>query len=176
MIKNDNLKIIMFPFLVIGLLVGFWFLASTQNTSVPETTGKNVISLNDNSIIYIFIFAVLIFLSKVFNKWILDRGYKTANLTMEEVIEYRKTLQGSNNIPQKLKSWILSVSPNPVETKKWLNLYTLVSIPAIVCLVFSITNVFTGIFDAYLNYACLIVLAITVIPAICGLISKYRNK
>ena len=75
-----------------------------------------------------------------------------------------------------MRVWIFSVSPNPEKTKKWLNLYTLVSIPAIVCLGLSITNIFTGLFDDYLDYACLIVLAITMISAAYGVIDKFRTK
>lgn len=131
--------------------------------------------MNDKAAIYIIFFAVMIFASKWFNKWILDKVYESANLTIKDVMEYRATLRGSTKQSRKLTSWILSVSPEPQKTKKYFALYHLVSAPSVICFSVSIMGLFTHLFDIFLDYACFIVLGITMITTIIGMVNGFKK-
>ena len=117
----------------------------------------------------------MIFASKWFNKWILDKVYESANLTIKDVMEYRATLRGSTKQSRKLTSWILSVSPEPQKTKKYFALYHLVSAPSAICFSVSIMGLFTHLFDIFLDYACFIVLGITMITTIIGMVNGFKK-
>ena len=92
--------------------------------------------MNEKAVGYIIFFAVMIIVNRWFNKWILEKVYKSANLTWKDVLEYRVTLRGSTKQPRLLTNWLLRVSPNPRKTRKLLNLYNLVTVPSIICLSF----------------------------------------
>ena len=129
--------------------------------------------MNEKACIYAIFFAVMIFSSKWFNKWILDKVYASANLTIKDVMEYRATLRGSTKQSRKLTSRILSVSPEPQKTKKYFAFYHLVSAPSVICFSISIMGLFTHFFDTFLDYAWFIVMLITFITTIYGsLINK----
>ena len=51
--------------------------------------------MNEKAAIYVISFIAVIFVSKWFNKWILDKVYESANLTIKDVMEYRVELRRS---------------------------------------------------------------------------------
>ena len=131
--------------------------------------------MNEKAICYIIFFAVMIIVNRWFNKWILLKVYESANLTWKDVLEYRATLRGSTKQPRLLTNWLLRVSPNPKKTRKLLNLYNLVILPSVICLSFSVMGLFTHLFDTFLDYACFIVLGITMITTIFGTVNGFRK-
>lgn len=131
--------------------------------------------MNEKAAIYVIFFAAMIFVSKWFNKWILDKVYESANLTLKDVLEYRASLRGSTKQSRKLTGWILSVSPNPQKTKKLFALYHLVSAPSAICFSVSIMGLFTHFFDVFLDYAWFIVLGITMITVIYGTAAGFKK-
>ena len=112
------------------------------------------------------------FVTRFFNKWILLKVYQSANLTLQDVLEKRMKLKASNNAPRKLTNWILSVSPNKKETKKWFLIYNLIALPALICMNISITGLFTHIFDTFLDYASIGILLLNFITVIYGVAKK----
>lgn len=107
-------------------------------------------------------YGVLLIISNLTNKYILEKAYNSANLSLLDVLEYRKSLRGSTNQTTKLKAWILSVSTNPQKTKRWLALYGLISAPSIVCLSLSVMGLFIDIFDSVLSYAWIYLLILII--------------
>ena len=57
--------------------------------------------MNEKAAIYVIFFAAMIIVSKWFNKWILDKVYESANLTIKDVMEHRAELRGSTKQSQK---------------------------------------------------------------------------
>ena len=131
--------------------------------------------MNEKAICYIIFFAVMIIVNRWFNKWILLKVYESANLTWKDVLEYRATLRGSTKQPRLLTNWLLRVSPNPKKTRKLLNLYNLVMLPSVICLNFSVMGLFTHLFDTFLDYACFVVLGITMLTTIFGTVNGFRK-
>ena len=104
-----------------------------------------MIDLNEKAIIYIVVFALMSVLSRLFNRWVFERILESANLKWEDVLNRRKELQGLNNQPRKMTSWILSVSPDRKETKKWFNIYNLINLPSIIfyhCLLWDCLHIY----------------------------------
>lgn len=132
--------------------------------------------MNEKALCYIIFFAVMIIVNRWFNKWVLLKVYESANLTLKDVLEYRSTLRGATEQPRLMTLWLLRVSPNPKKTRKLLNLYFLVTLPSVVCLGFSVMGLFSHIFDAFLDYACFVVLGITVITVILGTIKSSKKQ
>ena len=128
--------------------------------------------MNEKAVIYILYFGIMSFLTRFFNKWILLKVYQSANLTLQDVLEKRMKLKASNNAPRKLTNWILSVSPNKKETKKWFLIYNLIALPALICMNISITGLFTHIFDTFLDYASIGILLLNFITVIYGVAKK----
>lgn len=132
--------------------------------------------MNEKAIGYIIVFAVLIFISKWFNRWILDKVYESANLTWKDVIEYRVNLRGSTHQSRKLTIWILSVSPNPTKTRKLFTFYHLVSAPSAICLILSIMGLFSHILDGFLDVAIMIVIAFTIVTILISVANSNKRK
>lgn len=128
--------------------------------------------MNEKAVIYILYFGIMSFVTRFFNKWILLKVYQSANLTLQDVLEKRMKLKASNNAPRKLTNWILSVSPNKKETKKWFLIYNLIALPALICMNISITGLFTHIFDTFLDYASIGILLLNFITVIYGVAKK----
>ena len=132
--------------------------------------------MNEKAMGYIIFFAVMVFMNQWFNKWILYKAYKSAGLTTEQILDYRASLRGSNNQPQKLTAWVLKSSPDPRKTRRLLSLYNLSMAPSIICLGVSVMGLFSRIFDTFLDYAWIAVLAITMLLTIFGRISSFRDR
>lgn len=126
--------------------------------------------------IYIVVFALMSILSRLFNRWAFERILESANLKWEDVLNRRKKLQGLDYQTRKMTSWILSVSPERKETRKWLNIYNLINLPSIIFLSLSVMGLFTHIFDKILDIGFFIVLGITMISTILGSVNGFKNN
>lgn len=126
--------------------------------------------------IYIVVFALMSILSRLFNQWAFERILESANLKWEDVLNRRKELQGLDYQTRKMTSWILSVSPDRKETRKWLNIYNLINLPSIIFLSLSVMGLFTHIFDKILDIGFFIVLGITMISTILGSVNGFKNN
>lgn len=126
--------------------------------------------------IYIVVFALMSILSRLFNRWAFGRILESANLKWEDVLNRRKKLQGLDYQTRKMTSWILSVSPDRKETRKWLNIYNLINLPSIIFLSLSVMGLFTHIFDKILDIGFFIVLGITMISTILGSVNGFKNN
>lgn len=126
--------------------------------------------------IYIVVFALISVLSRVFNIWAFERILESANLKWEDVLNRRKELQGLDNQPRKMTTWILSVSPNRKETRKRLNIYNLINLPSIIFLSLSVMGLFTHIFDKILDIGFFIVLGIVMFSTAYGSISNLGRR
>lgn len=124
--------------------------------------------MNEKACIYIIVFALMSVLSRLFNKWVFNKILESANIKWEDIINHRKELQGLNNQPRKMTSWILNVSPNIKETRKWLNIYNLINLPSIIFLALSVMGLFSHIFDKILDIGFFIVFGILIFSTIYG--------
>ena len=115
-------------------------------------------------------------LSRLFNRWAFERILESASLKWEDVLNLRKKLQGLDNQPRKMTTWILSVSPNKKETRKWLNIYNLINLPSIIFLSLSVMGLFTHIFDKILDIGFFIVLGIVMFSTAYGSISNMSRR
>lgn len=131
--------------------------------------------MNDKFETLVF-YGFLFIISNLTNKYILEKSYNSANLSLLDVLEYRKSLRASTNQFTKLKAWVLSVSPNPQKTKRWLALYGLISAPSIICLSLSIMGLFINIFDSVLSCAWIFLIALIILTTISRILNKIRNK
>ncbi len=115
-------------------------------------------------------------ISRLFNRWAFERILESASLKWEDVLNHRKELQGLYNQPRKMTTWILSISPNRKETRKWINIYNLINLPSIIFLSLSVMGLFTHLFDKILDVGFFIVLGIVMVSTIYGLISNFGGK
>lgn len=132
--------------------------------------------MNEKAIICIVVFALMSILNRLFNRWAFERILESANLKWEDVLNHRKELQGLDHQPQKMTSWILSVSPDRKETRKWLNIYNLINLPSIIFLSLSVVGLSTHIFDMILDIGFFIVLGITMFSTVYGSISNFGKR
>lgn len=120
-------------------------------------------------------YGVLLIISNLTNKHILEKAYNSANLSLLDVLEYRKSLRGSTNQTTKLKAWVLSNSLNPQKTKRWLALYGLISAPSIICFSLSVIGMFINIFDTLLNYAWMGLIIIVILVTMDKILNNIRK-
>lgn len=132
--------------------------------------------MNEKAMIYIVVFALMSVLSRLFNRWVFERILESANLKWEDVLNRRKELQGLDKQPRKMTSWILSVSPDRKETKKWFNIYNLINLPSIIFLSLSVMGLFTHLFDKILDIGFFIVLGIVMVSTVYGSISNFGRR
>lgn len=121
-------------------------------------------------------YGVLLIISNLTNKHILEKAYNSANLSLLDVLEYRKSLRGSTNQTTKLKAWVISNSLNPQKTKRWLTLYGLISAPSIICFSLSVIGMFINIFDTLLNYAWMGLIIIVILVTIDKILNNIRKS
>ncbi len=121
-------------------------------------------------------YGVLLIISNLTNKHILEKAYNSANLSLLDVLEYRKSLRGSTNQTTKLKAWVLSTSLNPQKTKRWLALYGLISAPSIICFSLSVMGMFINIFDTLLNYAWMLLIIIVILVTMDKILNNIRKS
>lgn len=121
-------------------------------------------------------YGVLFIISNLTNKHILEKAYNSANLSLLDVLEYRKSLRGSTNQTTKLKAWVLSTSLNPQKTRKWLTLYGLISAPSIICFSLSVMGMFINIFDTLLNYAWMVLIIIVILVTMDKILNNIRKS
>lgn len=115
-------------------------------------------------------------LSRLLNRWVFERILESANLKWEDVLNRRKEMQGPDKQPRKMTSWILSVSPDRKETKKWFNIYNLINLPSIIFLSLSVMGLFTHLFDKILDIGFFIVLGIVMVSTVYGSISNFGRR
>lgn len=115
-------------------------------------------------------------LSRLFNRWAFERILESASLKWEDVLNRRKELQGLDNQPRKMTTWILSVSPNRKETRKRLNIYNLINLPSIIFLSLSVMGLFTHLFDKILDVGFFIVLGIVMVSTVYGSITNFGKR
>ena len=132
--------------------------------------------MNEKAIIYIVVFALMSVLGRLLNRWVFERILESANLKWEDVLNRRKELQGLNHQPRKMTSWILSVSPDRKETRKWFNIYNVINLPSIIFLSLSVMGLFTHIFDKVLDVGFFIVLGIVMFSTVYGSISSFGRR
>lgn len=132
--------------------------------------------MNEKAMIYLVVFALMSVLSRLFNRWAFERILESANLKWEDVLNRRKELQGLDNQPRKMTTWILSVSSNRKETRKWLNIYNLINLPSIIFLSLSVMGSFTHIFDKLLDIGFFIVLGIVMFSTVYGSIANFGRR
>lgn len=120
-------------------------------------------------------YGVLLIISNLTNKRILEKAYNSANLSLLDVLEYRKSLRGFTNQTTKLKAWVLSNSLNPQKTKRWLALYGLISAPSIICFSLSVIGMFINIFDTLLNYAWMGLIIIVILVTMDKILNNIRK-
>ncbi len=121
--------------------------------------------MNEKAILYAIFFLFMIIMNRFLSGRLLREIYDSAGLTLEDIYKKRLELRHRKHASRYLSKWVLSVSPNPKRTGKLFKVYYLLTMPSVICLGVSVTGIFTHIFDRFLDFATMVVLALLISSA-----------
>lgn len=130
----------------------------------------------EDPIIRIIFFLILIPITWLSTRWIWKLICKTAGVTKEEILEYRKGRQGENNAGRSLSNWLLIKTDEPKKLRMLLNVYQICTIPSIICSGLAVFGLLTHTFDGILDWAIYVVLAIPIIIGFAGAVHLKLSK
>ena len=132
--------------------------------------------MNEKALLYVIMFFLMMVMGRFASGWILREIYDSADLTIEDVYKKRIELRHRKHASRYLTNWIKSVSKDPKRTAKLFRVYHLATLPPIIRLGISVTGLFTHIFDRFLDFASMAVLALTVLTAFANLIFPKQKR